>query len=90
MNTNQIKDLLLQVFHEIAPEIDFLKVDTARPLRDQVEIDSFDFYRIIVQLHQKTGIYVPDSKVMEFTNLDELIKYISEQPSPHPQQSPGL
>jgi acyl carrier protein len=90
MDTTQIKNLLIPIFHEIAPEIDFLKVDTAKPLRDQVEIDSLDFYRIIVQLHHKTGIYVPDSKVMEFTNLDELIKYISEQPSPHQQQSPGL
>jgi acyl carrier protein len=90
MNTTQLKDLLIEVFHEIAPEIDLLKIDTAKALRDQVEIDSFDFYRIIVQLHHKTGIYVPDSKMMEFTNLDELIKYISEQPSPHPQQSPAL
>lgn len=87
MNTQEIKSLLKEIFHEIAPEIEFEKLDTARPLRDQVDIDSFDFYRIIVKVNQRTGVNVPDSKVAECRNIDQLINYISEQPNHRPQQS---
>ena len=84
MNTTQIKDILLQVFHETAPEIDFSKIDTAKPLRDQVEIDSFDFYRIIVQIDKRLGVNIPDSKIAEFNNLDDLIQYVVFKSGPSP------
>lgn len=62
----------------MAPEIVFDQVDTSRALRDQVEIDSYDFYRIVVQIAQQTGINIPDSKLIQMTNLDQLVKYITE------------
>lgn len=89
MTNQETKAIISKIFHSIAPEINFSEIDTARPLRDQVEIDSFDFYRIIVQIDQQTGVNIPDSKIAEFANLDELIKYVSEQPSRHQSQLPG-
>ena len=75
----EIKSLLKEIFHQVAPEILFDKVDTSRPLRDQIEIDSYDFYRIIVNIAQRTGVNIPDSKLVEMSNIDQLIKYLSEQ-----------
>ena len=80
MNPHEIKLILKEIFHEIAPEVEFNHLDTSLPLRDQADIDSFDFYRIIVLLNQKTGVNVPDSKVADFKNMDQLIKHISENP----------
>ena len=77
-NELEIKSLLKEIFHQVAPEILFEKIDTSRPLRDQVEIDSYDFYRIIVQIAQRTGVNIPDSKVAEMSNLDQLIKYLTQ------------
>lgn len=87
MNSQEVKSLLKEIFHEIAPEIEFDHLNTSRALRDQVDIDSFDFYRIIVLVNQRSGVNVPDSKVAEFRNIDQLINYISEQPSHRQQQS---
>ncbi len=89
MQINEIKSVLAKIFYEITPEVEFDKVDMSRPLREQVEIDSFDFYRIIVQIAQRTGVNIPDSKIPELSNLNELIHYISEQPNHHPPQVPG-
>jgi acyl carrier protein len=86
MKPEEVKSILKKIFSEIAPEINFNNLDTSRPLRDQVDIDSFDFYRIIVMVNQRTGVNVPDSKVIEFRNMDQLIQYISEQPNHRPQQ----
>jgi acyl carrier protein len=80
MNPHEIKLILKEIFHEIAPEVEFNHLDTSLPLRDQADIDSFDFYRIIVLLNQKTGVNVPDSKVADFKNMDQLIKHICENP----------
>ena len=87
MNPLEIKSILKEIFYEIAPEIEFNNLDTSRSLSDQVDIDSYDFYRIIVLVNQRTGVNVPDSKVAEFRNLAQLIKYISDQPNHRPQQS---
>ena len=87
MNSQEVKTVLRQIFHEIAPEIEFDLLDTSRSLRDQVEVDSFDFYRIVVLVNQRTGVNVPDSKIAEFRNIDQLINYISEQPNHRQQQS---
>jgi acyl carrier protein len=72
-----VKSVLTQIFHEVAPEIEFEKIDTARPLRDQAEIDSLDLYHIIVQVAQKTGVNVPDSKLADLKNIDQLVNYVS-------------
>ena len=87
MNPQEVKSILKEIFHEIAPEIEFNNLDTSRSLRDQTDIDSFDFYRIIVLVNQRTGVNVPDSKVAEFRKMDQLINYISEQPNHRSQQS---
>lgn len=89
MINQNIKVVIERIFHQVAPEIDFKKIDTTKPLRDQVEIDSYDFFRIIVKIQQETGVYIPDSKIQGFRNLDELINFVSGQPTLHQSQSPG-
>ena len=79
MNPQEVMSQLKEIFHEIAPEIEFDQLDPLLSFRDQVEIDSYDFYRILVLIHQRMGVNVPDSKVSEFKNISQLINYISEK-----------
>lgn len=78
MNTQEVRSLLGKIFGEVAPEIEFESIDLHRPLRDQIEIDSYDFYRIIVKIAQATGVNIPDSRIPLLANLEELIHYISD------------
>ena len=72
-------------------EMEFKKIKLDLPLRDQIEIDSYDFYRIVVQIQKKTGVNIPDSKLSEFRQLEQLISYVSSVSSalPNPHQWPG-
>ena len=81
MNQQEVKSQLKEIFQQIAPEIPFNELDTTRPLRDQAEIDSFDFYQVIVQVAERTGVNVPDSKLAEMKNLDQLIGYVADRSS---------
>lgn len=74
-----IKNYFKDIFRQTAPEIVFENINLNLPLRDQVEIDSLDLYNIVVGLQQKTGVYIPDSKLAELTTLNELINYILKQ-----------
>ncbi|MFA6239113.1 MAG: phosphopantetheine-binding protein [Bacteriovorax sp.] len=79
MSKDDIKLIFQESLKQVAPEISFEKINLDIPLRDQIEIDSLDLYNIIVSLQKKTGVYIPDSKLAELTNLNELISYVFAQ-----------
>jgi acyl carrier protein len=79
MNRDNVKTEVRDIFHHIAPDIEFDALDLSRPLRDQVEMDSMDFYNVLVQVHKRLGVNVPDSVLLELNNMDALIDYISAQ-----------
>ena len=85
----EVLRMLKDIFHTVAPEIEFDQIDLKLSLRSQVDLDSLDFYRIIVLIHQNTGVNIPDSQLREFKNLEDLLNYISEKSSLHPQQWPA-
>jgi acyl carrier protein len=80
---------LKKIFSEITPEIELAKIKWSEPFRDQVEVDSLDLYRIFVRIHRTMGVYIPDSKLETFVSLDDLINFISEQPTLRPPQELG-
>lgn len=79
MTEQQVQAEMKLIFRKIAPEIEFDRLDLSKPLRDQVEIDSLDFYNILVKLHEVTGVVVPDSVVIELPCLRDLIEYVAGQ-----------
>lgn len=76
MNTQKVNQVLAEIFKEIAPEIDYSVINPEKSLRDQVEIDSYDFYRIIVKVAKQTGVNIPDSKLAQMKNLQDLVNYL--------------
>ncbi len=83
MNKDEVLIVLAKIFNQISPEIEFQKINLTKSLRDQIEIDSLDFYRILAEVQKKLGVYVPDSKFRELKNLDDLASFISAQPIRH-------
>ncbi len=76
MEKESVNQILREIFHQIAPEIIYDSLDKSIPLRDQVEIDSFDFYNMIVMLQKQIHVMIPDSKLSELKNLNQLIDFI--------------
>lgn len=76
MKTQELNRILAEIFKEIAPEIDYSAINPEKSLRDQVEIDSYDFYRIIVKVAKQTGVNIPDSQLAQMRNLQDLVNYL--------------
>lgn len=77
-----IQTLLRQALTEIAPEIDVQALAPAKPLRQQVDLDSADWLNFLVAVHEKIGVDIPDADAAKLTTLDKLVAYCVERLAP--------
>lgn len=82
MKADDIRAQLLQALTEIAPEVDGPSIEAARPLRQQVDLDSADWLNFLVALHQRLGVDIPDADAARLTTLDKLVAYCAERLPP--------
>ena len=75
MNRDELRSAILETLCGIAPEIDAGAIEPARPLRDQVDLDSADWLNFLVALHAKLGVDIPDADAGKLTTLDKLVDY---------------
>jgi acyl carrier protein len=77
MDPAQARTTIAQVLATIAPEVDLEALDARAPLRDQVDLDSMDFLNLIVGLHERLQIDIPESDYARLVSLDDLVAYLA-------------
>jgi acyl carrier protein len=77
MDASQVRATIAEVLAGIAPEVDFAALDPTSPLRDQVDLDSMDFLNVIVGLHERLHVDIPESDYARLSSLNDLIDYLS-------------
>ncbi len=79
MTTDDVRPAVLAALHRAVPEVD---VEALRPdldLRSQVDMDSIDFLRFLVAVHDATGVDIPESAYGTVRTLEGLVTYLSVQ-----------
>jgi acyl carrier protein len=79
MNDEQIKQAIIAIIAEIAPDEDTGDIDPAIRLRDQMDLDSMDFLDIVMELRKKYGVHVPDTDYQELATLDSCVNYLRDK-----------
>lgn len=74
--SNSIENHVVKIFQDIAPEVDFDRVDLKSQFRDQITIDSFDFFQIIQKISSDFHISIPDTKMLELNSIQKIVDYI--------------
>ena len=77
MNETQIRSAVGDVLRTIAPEVDLSRTDASANLQEALDIDSFDFLNLLIGLHEKTGVDIPESDYGKLRTLDALVKYVA-------------
>jgi len=72
----QLKAAIFEAITSIAPETDTADIRPDRPLRQQIDLDSFDFLNVIIRLHETLGIDIPESDYGEMQTLDRALDYL--------------
>jgi len=76
MDASEVRTSIAEVLATIAPEVDLAAIDAAAPLRDQIDLDSMDFLNLIVGLHERLHIDIPESDYARLVTLDDLMSYV--------------
>lgn len=76
MTVDDIRNAVLDILADIAPDedLDDLKDDVA--FRDQLELDSMDFLDIVMELRKRYRVQVPESDYENLISMERTVKYL--------------
>ena len=77
MDKEQIRQMMLDIIADIAPDEDVSNVKPDEPLRNQLDLDSMDFLDIVMELRKRHGIDVPEEDWENLQSLDGCAEYLS-------------
>jgi acyl carrier protein len=66
----------------IAPEIEPQTLAPDQPLREQVDLDSFDFLNVIIHVHQQLGVDIPERDYGLLDTIDSTVAYLAAKQVP--------
>ena len=67
---------VVTLLRAIAPEVESETLAPARPLRQQVDLDSMDWLNFLVSLHEHFGVTIPESDYAGLVSLDNVVDYL--------------
>jgi len=74
---DEIRQVVIGVLRDVAPEIDPATLDPRAPLRDTLDLDSVDFMNVVVGLHAALGVDVPEADYARLDTLDACVDYLA-------------
>jgi acyl carrier protein len=77
MDASEIRKVALAELKRIAPELE--DVAPAKPLRDQVDLDSMDWLNFLVALNERLKIEIPEADYRKLGTLDQIVAYLSRK-----------
>jgi acyl carrier protein len=76
MTNNEIKEIVLKIISEIAPDEDLSQIKPGVELREQIDLDSMDFLDIVMELRKRYKVDVPEADYKELATLDGCVAYL--------------
>jgi acyl carrier protein len=79
MTQPDIRAVVHEELHNIAPEIDLSAVNPTADLREALDIDSMDFLNFVTAIHHRLGVDVPELDYPKLITLDGAVKYLGNK-----------
>lgn len=77
MTTDEARDLVRSVLHEVAPEANLDEVGVGETLQEALDLDSIDFLNFVIGLHEATGREIPERDYPQLATLDGCVTYLT-------------
>ena len=74
-----IRATIITGLSQIAPEADVEELSATENIREELDIDSFDFLNFLIGLNEELGVEIPESDYEKLVSLEDLISYLSER-----------
>jgi len=79
MTETEIRQAIFDTLRKVAPEADPQQISTDANLRDALDIDSFDFLNVLIGLHERLGVEIPEADYGQLTTVSALVQYLSRK-----------
>ena len=76
MTADDIKQAVLNILGDIAPDEDLSNLKDDVPFREQLELDSMDFLDIVMELRKRYRIQIPEEEYTQLASMDSTVKYL--------------
>ena len=76
MNSEQIRQVILDILERIAPDEDLSDLDDAKPFREHMELDSMDFLDIVMELRKMYRIQIPEEDYPNLNTMAGTVEYL--------------
>jgi len=79
MNIEEIKKAIIKEILNIAPDIEEDEIEGDENIQESLEIDSFDFLKILTALNEDLGVEVPESDYDKVKTLNKMAEYFAQR-----------
>jgi acyl carrier protein len=76
VNDTEIRARVIGTIKQVAPELEEGELRVDKPLRDQIDLDSMDWLNVLVALHEKLGVDIPEVDYGKLVTLNDLVAYL--------------
>ena len=79
MTKQEIKSVIIRQILEIAPDIEESEIIDDENIQSSLEIDSFDFLKILTAMFEEVGVEVPEADYSQVDTLTHMVEYFSKR-----------
>ena len=76
MTPAEIRDEILDILSEIAPDEDLTGLDDEKSFREQMELDSMDFLDIVMELRKRHRVQIPEDEYSNLASMSSTVSYL--------------
>ena len=80
MSADEIRETVLRLLAEVAPEADMASIRPDVRLRDQIDIDSMDALNFLIAIDAELHVDIPEADYPKLTTLNNIVAYLSGAP----------
>ncbi len=79
MTKEDIKKTIIKQIIEVAPDIEEDEIKPNENIQRSLEIDSFDFLKILTALNEELGVEVPEADYSKVDTLENMAEYFTQR-----------
>lgn len=77
MSPAEIRDVIIEILQDIAPDEDLSDLKDDVPFREQLELDSMDFLDIVMELRKRHRIQIPEEDYEQLASMQSTVNYLT-------------
>jgi acyl carrier protein len=76
MTPAEIREEVLDILENIAPDEDLSALEDELPFREQLELDSMDFLDIVMELRKRYRVQIPEEDYGQLASMASTVAYL--------------